>query len=111
MNITSFGAVGHGEKHNIGRMICEAGMRARGHAISIGGDIHKNRPFASMSTANAVSRTRPFLKIQDGCNNRCAYCRVPLARGNSVSIDPELAAERIRHFEEAGYGETVITGR
>jgi threonylcarbamoyladenosine tRNA methylthiotransferase MtaB len=48
--------------------------------------------------------------VQDGCDYRCAYCRVPLARGNSVSLDAELAAQRIRRLEEAGYREVVLTG-
>jgi threonylcarbamoyladenosine tRNA methylthiotransferase MtaB len=54
--------------------------------------------------------SRAFLKIQDGCDHRCAYCRVPLARGGSVSLDPELAVERGRLLEKAGYREVVLTG-
>jgi threonylcarbamoyladenosine tRNA methylthiotransferase MtaB len=54
--------------------------------------------------------SRPYLKIQDGCNRRCAYCRVPLARGPSVSLDPEAALERLRRLEEAGFAEAVLTG-
>jgi threonylcarbamoyladenosine tRNA methylthiotransferase MtaB len=42
-------------------------------------------PFALNVTAEAF-HTRAFLKIQDGCDCRCAYCRVPLARGRSVSL-------------------------
>lgn len=54
--------------------------------------------------------SRPSLKIQDGCDNRCAYCRVPLARGNSVSIRPERAIEGLLELEEKGYNEAIITG-
>ena len=54
--------------------------------------------------------SRAFLKIQDGCDHRCAYCRVPLARGGSVSLDPELAVRRVRLLAEAGYREVVLTG-
>ncbi len=54
--------------------------------------------------------SRAFLKVQDGCDHRCAYCRVPLARGASLSLDPELAAQRARRLEEAGYREVVLTG-
>ena len=54
--------------------------------------------------------SRPFLKIQDGCDNRCAYCRVPLARGNSISLDAGTAVTRFRELEERGYREIVLTG-
>jgi threonylcarbamoyladenosine tRNA methylthiotransferase MtaB len=54
--------------------------------------------------------SRAFLKIQDGCDRRCSYCRVSLARGPAVSLPAETALARLRELEEAGYGETVITG-
>jgi threonylcarbamoyladenosine tRNA methylthiotransferase MtaB len=54
--------------------------------------------------------SRAFLKIQDGCDRRCSYCRVSLARGPSVSLPAETALARLLQLEEAGYGETVITG-
>jgi threonylcarbamoyladenosine tRNA methylthiotransferase MtaB len=54
--------------------------------------------------------SRGFLKIQDGCDGRCAYCRVPLARGASVSLEPEEAVARLKRLEEAGYREVVLTG-
>ncbi len=54
--------------------------------------------------------SRAFLKIQEGCDHRCAYCRVPLARGASVSLDPELAVRRAMLLEQAGYREVVLTG-
>jgi threonylcarbamoyladenosine tRNA methylthiotransferase MtaB len=54
--------------------------------------------------------SRAFLKIQDGCDGRCAYCRVPLARGGSVSLPAEDAVARLRALEEAGYREVVLTG-
>jgi threonylcarbamoyladenosine tRNA methylthiotransferase MtaB len=54
--------------------------------------------------------SRPFLKIQDGCDHACAYCRVSLARGKSVSLDAETLLSRLRALEEAGHGEAVLTG-
>jgi threonylcarbamoyladenosine tRNA methylthiotransferase MtaB len=54
--------------------------------------------------------SRAFLKIQDGCDRRCSYCRVSLARGPSISLPAETALARLLRLEEAGYGETVITG-
>ena len=57
-----------------------------------------------------TSRSRGFLKIQDGCDHRCAYCRVSLARGQSRSLGAALALERLQALEERGYGEAVLTG-
>jgi len=54
--------------------------------------------------------SRPSLKIEDGCNNRCAYCRVCLARGPAVSLAPERVLERLRELEGAGKAEVVLTG-
>lgn len=54
--------------------------------------------------------TRAFLKIQDGCDNRCSYCRVRIARGPSVSLDAAEVVSRFRALEEAGYAEIVLTG-
>jgi threonylcarbamoyladenosine tRNA methylthiotransferase MtaB len=54
--------------------------------------------------------TRGFLKIQDGCDRRCAYCRVRLARGANISLPPEEALGRLRALEAAGCAEAVLTG-
>ncbi len=102
--------VGHGEKHTIGRMIRTIGDGVPGHGISICGDIRKKRPFASMPIANTVLRTRPFLKIQDGCDAFCAYCIVPHARGRSRSMPLESVLDNIGKLAKAGYREVVLTG-
>jgi threonylcarbamoyladenosine tRNA methylthiotransferase MtaB len=54
--------------------------------------------------------SRASLKIQDGCDHRCSYCRVCLARGKSVSLQPEQALASLRTLEEKGFTEAVITG-
>jgi threonylcarbamoyladenosine tRNA methylthiotransferase MtaB len=102
--------VGHGEKHTIGRMIRTIGDGVPGHGISICGDIRKKRPFAAMPIANTVLRTRPFLKIQDGCDAFCAYCIVPHARGRSRSMPLESVLDNIGKLAKAGYREVVLTG-
>jgi threonylcarbamoyladenosine tRNA methylthiotransferase MtaB len=54
--------------------------------------------------------SRPFLKIQDGCDHACSYCRVTLARGPSRSLDAETLLVRLGELEAAGHGEAVLTG-
>ncbi len=57
-----------------------------------------------------ASRTRPILKIQDGCNHRCAYCVIPLVRGRSRSLPPAAVLDEIRHLVETGAQEIVLSG-
>jgi threonylcarbamoyladenosine tRNA methylthiotransferase MtaB len=54
--------------------------------------------------------SRGFLKIQDGCDNSCTFCRVRLARGPSVSLPGEDVLEALRALEAQGCGEAVLTG-
>ncbi len=55
-------------------------------------------------------RTRPFLKIQDGCNAFCTYCIVPHARGRSRSTPLEAALEQVEQLARSGRREVVLTG-
>ena len=57
-----------------------------------------------------TSTSRAYLKIQDGCNGKCAFCIVPHFRGPSVSIPLADIIARARSFIAAGYGEIVVTG-
>ena len=56
------------------------------------------------------SRTRALLKIQDGCNNYCAYCVIPYARGHSRSLLPSIIGEQAKQLSQQGFREIVITG-
>ncbi|MCL2070310.1 MAG: tRNA (N(6)-L-threonylcarbamoyladenosine(37)-C(2))-methylthiotransferase MtaB [Treponema sp.] len=59
---------------------------------------------------NFSSHSRAFLKIQDGCDNSCAYCRVSLARGKSRSLEAAEVLRRLAALEERGFNEAVLTG-
>ncbi len=56
------------------------------------------------------NHTRPTLKIQDGCNNRCAFCVIPFVRGKSRSLPPEIILTEIHNLSNAGYKEIVLSG-
>ena len=56
------------------------------------------------------NHTRPVVKIQDGCNSRCAYCVIPFVRGRSRSLEPEKVIEEIARLSAAGYREIVLSG-
>ena len=62
-----------------------------------------------LATDTFVGHSRASLKVQDGCNGACTYCRIRLARGASVSLSVEEAVARARALEKAGQAETVIT--
>ena len=55
-------------------------------------------------------RSRPFLKIQDGCDAFCSYCIVPYARGRSRSISPESVLSTLAEYRDSGCHEVVLTG-
>lgn len=59
---------------------------------------------------SSEDRTRSFLKVQDGCNNFCAYCTVPYARGVSRNIPIADAVSQAREIAAKGIKEIVITG-
>lgn len=56
------------------------------------------------------SRSRPYLKVQDGCNFTCSYCVVPMVRGKSRSLEVSEVIERAEQIEASGYHEVVLTG-
>jgi len=55
-------------------------------------------------------RTRAFLKVQDGCDNRCTYCIVPLARGSSRSQPRELVIRQAKEISASGAMEVCLVG-
>ncbi|HSR17639.1 MAG TPA: tRNA (N(6)-L-threonylcarbamoyladenosine(37)-C(2))-methylthiotransferase MtaB [Ignavibacteriaceae bacterium] len=57
-----------------------------------------------------TGRTRAFLKIQDGCDYKCSFCTIPLARGKSRSMNPDEVETDFKKLINAGYKEIVLTG-
>lgn len=102
--------ISHTEKHRIPSMILdEAGELlpevsndcdsscSETHFRQIDVDVHGNR-------------TRPFLKIQDGCDAFCTYCIVPHSRGRSRSMDADDVIKKLKTLGDSGYLEVVLTG-
>lgn len=57
-----------------------------------------------------ISRTRAYLKVQDGCDNRCTYCIIPSARGPSRSQPRELVMDQAERMARNGFREILLTG-
>lgn len=66
--------------------------------------------FGIASSTDIDSRTRAYFKIQDGCDYKCTYCTIPLARGGSRSLEPEKVLEQFRSIIAQGYKEIILTG-
>jgi len=98
--------IGHFEKHKIPDMI----LAGKENILPSPVLKHKLHHFNSMPSTGFGYRTRPFLKIQDGCNAFCTYCIVPYARGPSRSLEPKQVLNNINKIHQAGYHEVVLTG-
>jgi threonylcarbamoyladenosine tRNA methylthiotransferase MtaB len=93
---------------NIGR---DAMSLARGPAKILTGDIFAQTAVQIAPAEFAESgRTRPILKIQDGCNNRCSYCVIPFVRGKSRSLPPDVVVSEVGKLVHAAAKEVVLSG-
>ena len=103
--------VGNRDKHLIPHQICtdmsghdgDDGPGASADIADVGG-------FQALPGIAHGNRTRPFLKIQDGCNAFCTYCIVPHARGRSRSLPMDQVLRQIEQLGRLGYREAVLTG-
>lgn len=66
--------------------------------------------FGMASSIGSIDRTRAFLKIQDGCDFNCAFCTIPLARGESRSLPISDTVAQAVEIVKEGYKEIVLTG-
>jgi threonylcarbamoyladenosine tRNA methylthiotransferase MtaB len=60
--------------------------------------------------SHKISRTRAYIKVQDGCNNFCAYCQIPYARGSSKSVPSDDILKQIEDLTADGIREVILTG-
>ena len=104
--------VGNSHKHAIPALIgltpSPAGAPYHGN-IHVG-DIFAQQAFLSAPVEDASGdRTRPNLKIQDGCNNRCSFCIIPFVRGRSRGMPADQVVAQVERLS-ARYREVVLTG-
>ncbi|HNL40606.1 MAG TPA: MiaB/RimO family radical SAM methylthiotransferase, partial [Saprospiraceae bacterium] len=99
--------LGAGEKFRILEYIDDL-SKAQGKGMVRAGEIREVNTFsASFSFGD---RTRSFLKVQDGCDYKCSFCTIPLARGASRSDTVENAVANARQIARKGSREIVLTG-
>jgi threonylcarbamoyladenosine tRNA methylthiotransferase MtaB len=98
--------VGNSHKTQIADLVTAAPY----HGNILVGDIFAQQEFLSSPVEDAAGdRTRPNLKIQDGCNNRCSFCIIPFVRGRSRSAPAQQVVEQVRSLG-ARYREVVLSG-
>jgi threonylcarbamoyladenosine tRNA methylthiotransferase MtaB len=108
--------VGNSHKTQIGALlqtaplVAIANAPAEYHGGVVLGDIDQQRELLTAPILDAgQDRSRPNLKIQDGCNNRCTFCIIPAVRGYSRSAPPQFVLEQVRGLADV-YPEIVLTG-
>jgi len=102
--------LGNTHKDQVGLLAEALEGREEYHGEIQVGDIGRQASFLSAPVEDASGdRTRPNLKIQDGCNNPCAFCIIPSVRGPSRSMPEEEVLRQVRALAER-YAEVVLTG-
>jgi threonylcarbamoyladenosine tRNA methylthiotransferase MtaB len=75
------------------------------------GDIFAHTELSAAPVFDAAGdRTRPNLKVQEGCNNRCSFCVIPYVRGRSRSLPLDRVLAQVRGLVDSGYREVVVSG-
>ena len=102
--------VGNADKERLPALLDEVLKTPRGPARVAVGDLRGARVAEVELPARAPGRSRAFVKVQDGCQHRCAFCIVPRARGASRSLEPARVLDQVRRLVEGGHPEITLTG-
>jgi threonylcarbamoyladenosine tRNA methylthiotransferase MtaB len=101
---------GNADKDRLPGLVDRVLRAPRGAARVEVGDLRSARIADVESPARVIGRSRAFVKVQDGCQHRCAFCIVPRARGASRSLEPKRVVDQVRLLVEAGHAEITLTG-
>jgi threonylcarbamoyladenosine tRNA methylthiotransferase MtaB len=89
--------------------ILEDYLQDRGERVFVD-NIFKDSQVKNFDLVVFFERVRPFLKVQEGCNNFCTFCVIPYARGKLRSVPMEKVLEQVRGLAERDFKEIVLTG-
>ncbi len=101
--------IGNNHKTEIGDIL-DRYFAEKETELTVISDLSSYADYENATITAGESRTRADVKIQDGCNQFCAYCAIPLARGRVRSRKPEDVIDEIRTLAESGHREIVLTG-
>lgn len=112
--------IGNSHKHELAKYVAPrdpgfiqlAQIGGRPESNVIIGDIfaHTELMAAPVFDADSFEKTRPNLKVQDGCNNRCSFCIIPYVRGRSRSLKLDQVLREVDALAANGYREIVLSG-
>jgi threonylcarbamoyladenosine tRNA methylthiotransferase MtaB len=99
--------VGNSHKTQIAELVAGDTMY---HGQIVTGDIFETRDILTAPILDSTGdRTRPNLKVQDGCHNRCSFCVIPYVRGKSRFVEADRIVDQVRSLA-AKYKEVVLSG-
>ena len=103
--------VGTNERKRIVAIVGDLLDHGRDEAFTAVHDVRQHDEFEEIPLyPSAVEHTRADLKIQEGCNNFCAYCIIPYTRGALKSRRPDSVIAEAKRLVDAGFKEIVLTG-
>ena len=102
--------VGNDRKGEIVRLVENEIENRQGAADEELLDINAVRTYEPLQISGTADQTRVYIKIQDGCNQFCSYCRIPYVRGRVRSRSEEDIVEEVQRFAGMGFQEAVLTG-
>src|SRR5690606_35930241 len=101
--------LGNGDKARLEEALRTDPPRPDGAWVSVS-SLRRARTMTPLEPARLRRRSRPLLKIQDGCNYRCSFCIVPQVRGPSRSHTFDTVRRQVATLVEQGAAEVVLTG-
>ncbi len=100
--------VGNTHKGEILKLV-EEFLERRDKKVAVG-EIFREKEVKNFETVLYFEESRPFLKIQEGCNKFCTFCVIPFARGKVRSVPPKKVLEQVKLLAERGFEEVVLSG-
>ena len=100
--------VGNADRDGLTGILAADDLATQGRVIRSSFD--QGRDFLVPGASHTGGKTRPLIKLQDGCDSRCSYCVVPAVRGPGRSADPADVLREVRGLVDRGYQEIVLTG-
>ncbi|RTZ60011.1 MAG: tRNA (N(6)-L-threonylcarbamoyladenosine(37)-C(2))-methylthiotransferase MtaB, partial [Gammaproteobacteria bacterium] len=101
--------VGNTHKGEILKLVEEYLERKNPGRVFVG-EIFREGEVKNFEVIVSFENTRPFLKVQEGCNSFCTFCVIPFARGKVRSVPKEKVIEAVKKLADQGYKEIVLTG-
>lgn len=99
--------IGNNHKHEILELVEQAGLETKKVLVSERRELNN---YEDLKVECYTGHTRAFLKIQDGCDQFCSYCIIPIARGKIRSRNPDSIIDEAKALADKGFCEIVLTG-